>query len=104
LLDCSQATYSTQCTQLASRLSNITTVTTGQITVCSDNAVWPPEDMIYDMWSRLLDSVKQPTPHSTHSLPADSPTSQQLQQDRKPYAVKTQSDLTIGVKTPKTCW
>ena len=25
----------------------------------------------------------QPTPHSAHSLPADSPTSQQLQQDRK---------------------
>ena len=24
------------------------------------------------------------TPHSAHSLPADSPTSQQLQQDRKP--------------------
>ena len=30
--------------QLASRLSNITTVTTGQITICSENAVWPPED------------------------------------------------------------
>jgi len=28
-------------------------------------------------------SVKQPTPHSAHSLPADSPTSQQSQQDRK---------------------
>jgi len=27
--------------------------------------------------------VKQPTPHSANSLPADSPTSQQLQQDRK---------------------
>ena len=27
--------------------------------------------------------VKQPTPHSAHSLPADSPTSQQSQQDRK---------------------
>ena len=26
------------------RLSNITTVTTGQITICSENAVWPPED------------------------------------------------------------
>ena len=39
-----QATYSTQCTQLASRLYNITTVTTGQITICSENAVWPPED------------------------------------------------------------
>ena len=39
-----QATYSTKCTQLASRLSNITTVTTGQITICSKNAVWPPED------------------------------------------------------------
>ena len=38
------ATYSTQCTQLASRLSNITTVTTGQIKICSENAVWPPED------------------------------------------------------------
>ena len=37
-------TYSTQCTQLASRLSNITTVTTGQITICSENAVWTPED------------------------------------------------------------
>ena len=38
------ATYSTQCTQLASRLSNIKTVTTGQITIRSENAVWPPED------------------------------------------------------------
>ena len=28
--------------------------------------------------------VKQLPPHSGHSLPADSPTSQQLQQDRKP--------------------
>ena len=36
-----QATYSTQCTKLASRLSNITT---GQITICSEKAVWPPED------------------------------------------------------------
>jgi hypothetical protein len=46
----------------------------------------------------------QPTPHSAHSLPADSPTSQQLQQDRKPQAVKTQSDLlTMGLKTPETC-
>ena len=44
LLDWSQATYSTQCTQLASRLSNITTVTTGQINICSENAVWPLED------------------------------------------------------------
>ena len=56
---------------------------------------------------------RQPTPHSAHSLPADSPTSQQLQQlqqsqqsqqDRKPQAVKMQSDLlTMGVKTPETC-
>jgi len=38
------ATYSTQCTQLASRLSKITTVTTGQKTIGSVNAVWPPED------------------------------------------------------------
>ena len=38
------ATYPTQCTQLASRLSNITTVTTGQINICSENAVCPPED------------------------------------------------------------
>ena len=55
----------------------------------------------------LSTAVKQPTPHSAHSLPADSPTSQQLQQtqqDRKPQAVKTQSDLlTMGVKTPETC-
>ena len=36
--------YSTQCIQLASRLSNITIVTTGQINSCSENAVWPPED------------------------------------------------------------
>ena len=28
------------------------------------------------------DVAKQPTPHSAHSLPADSPTSQQSQQDR----------------------
>ena len=39
-----QATYSTQCTQLASRLSNITTVTTGQKRIGSENAVWPPDD------------------------------------------------------------
>jgi len=38
LLD-SQATYSTQCTQLASRLSNITTVTTGQKTIGSENTI-----------------------------------------------------------------
>ena len=36
-----QATYPTQCKQLASRISNITT---GQITICSENKVWPPED------------------------------------------------------------
>ena len=30
--------------QTAFSLSNITTVTTGQITICSENAVWPPED------------------------------------------------------------
>jgi len=49
--------------------------------------------------------LQQPTPHSAHSLPADSPTSQELQQDRKSQAVKTQSDLlTMGVKTPETCW
>jgi hypothetical protein len=33
---------------------------------------------------RLRFTVKQPTPHSAHSLPPDSLTSQQLQQDRKP--------------------
>jgi hypothetical protein len=49
----SQATYSTQCTQLASRLSNITTVTTGQITICSENAVWPPEDGLKDARNML---------------------------------------------------
>ena len=48
----SQATYSTQWTQLTTRLSN-----------------------------KVL---KQSTPHSAHSLPPDSPRSQQLQQDRKP--------------------
>ena len=48
--------------------------------------------------------LTQPTPHSAHSLPADSPTSQQSQQDRKRQAVKKQSDLlTMGVKTPETC-
>ena len=41
---CGVATYSTQCTQLASRLFNITTVTTGQMNICSGNTVWPPED------------------------------------------------------------
>ena len=41
---CGIGCYSTQCTLLASRLSNITIVTTGQITICSENAVWPPED------------------------------------------------------------
>ena len=44
----SQATYPTQCTQLASWLSNITT---GQINICSENAVWPPEDGRYDAWN-----------------------------------------------------
>jgi len=34
-----QATYSTHCTLLASRLSNITTITTGQKTIGSENAV-----------------------------------------------------------------
>ena len=38
------ATYSTQCTRLPSRLSNTTTVTTGQKTIGSENAVWPPDD------------------------------------------------------------
>jgi len=35
-----QATYSTQCTQLASRLSNITTVTTGQKNIGSLTSWW----------------------------------------------------------------
>ena len=35
-----------------------------------------------------LTPVKQLTPHSAHSLPPESPTSKQLQQDRKPEAVK----------------
>jgi len=35
LPDCSQATFSTQCTHLANRLSSITTATTGQTTVGS---------------------------------------------------------------------
>jgi len=47
------ATYSTQCTQLASRLSNVTTVTTRQINICSENAVWPPEDGRKDTWNML---------------------------------------------------
>jgi len=34
-------------------------------------------------FGRLYAWDKQPTPHSAHSLPPDSPTSQQLQQDRK---------------------
>jgi hypothetical protein len=56
----SQATYSTQCTQLASRLSNIRTVTTGQKTIGSENAVWPPDDgrkearnMLRNNWLRI---------------------------------------------------
>jgi len=48
-----QATYSTQRTQLASQLSNITTVTTGQITIYSENAVWPPEDGCKDARNML---------------------------------------------------
>ena len=39
-----EAAYSASCTQLASRLSNITTVTTGQKKIGSENAVWPPDD------------------------------------------------------------
>ena len=39
-----QATHSTQCTQLASRLSNITTVTTEEKTIGSENAVRAPDD------------------------------------------------------------
>jgi len=35
------------------------------------------------LWFSVL-LLMQPTPHSAHSKPADSPTSQQLQQDRKP--------------------
>jgi hypothetical protein len=46
----SQATYSTQCTQLASRLSNITT---GQITIGSENVAWPPEDRRKDARNML---------------------------------------------------
>ena len=38
------ATYSTQCTQHAIRLSDITTATRGQKTIGSENAVWPPDD------------------------------------------------------------
>jgi hypothetical protein len=53
----SQATYSTQCTQLASRLSTITTVTSGQITICSENAVWPPEDGRKDARSMLSNNL-----------------------------------------------
>jgi len=34
------------------------------------------------VWSRLQGLALQPTPHSAHSLPADSPTSEQSQQDR----------------------
>ena len=44
MLESRLATYPTPCKQLASRLSNITTVTTRQITICSENAFWPPED------------------------------------------------------------
>jgi hypothetical protein len=36
---------------------------------------------------KMLD-FKQLPPHSAHILPPDSPASQQLQQDRKPLAVK----------------
>ena len=50
-----QATYSTQCTQLASRLSNITTVTTGQKTTGSETAVWPPDDGRKDARNMLRD-------------------------------------------------
>jgi len=35
LADCSQATFSTQCTHLTNRLSSITTSTTGQTTIGS---------------------------------------------------------------------
>jgi hypothetical protein len=48
-----QATYSTQCTQLASRLSSITTVTTGQKNIGSENAVWPPDDGCKDARNML---------------------------------------------------
>ena len=43
-LSCCDCCYVGECTQHASRLSNITTVTTEQITICSENAVWPLED------------------------------------------------------------
>jgi len=39
-----EATYSTQCKQLESRLYNITTITTGQKNIGSENAVWPTDD------------------------------------------------------------
>ena len=35
------------------------------------------------LWA-LCGGVKQHTPHSAHSLPPDSPTSQELEGDRKP--------------------
>ena len=41
--------------QLASRLSNITTVTTGQKTIGSEKAVWPPDDGHKDARNMLRD-------------------------------------------------
>jgi hypothetical protein len=46
-------TYSTQCTQLDSRLSGITTIITGQKAIGSENAVWPPDDGRKDAWNML---------------------------------------------------
>ena len=44
-----------QCTQLASRLSNIATATTGQKKIGSENAVWPPDDGLKDARNMLRD-------------------------------------------------
>jgi hypothetical protein len=62
--------------ELASRLSNITTVKTGQITICSENAVWPPEDgrkearnMLRNNWLTIKSLILASSWSHIYSLP-----------------------------------
>jgi ligand-binding sensor domain-containing protein len=78
----------------------VTKITQRSLTI-SDLVSWGLHQYFLTQWHMISFSVQ--CPHSAHSLPADSP-SQQLQQDRKPQAGKTQSDLLMmGIKMPETC-
>ena len=87
----SQATSSSQCTHLA---------TPKQLPPHNAHILPPPSNFFLTVHTSChpqatsssqcthLATPKQLPPHSVHILPPDSPTSQKLQQDRKPYTVK----------------